>query len=229
MSSIKLWYSPGACSLAPHILLKEIGVDFEAIGVEVRQGAPEELRKVNPKMRVPVLVLDNEVITETPAIMTAISQLAPEKHLFGKTNMEVIHSYEWLNWLSGTVHVQAFGGLFRPARFSDDAGMYAAIQQKGWKTVQECFDAVEAGLHSAHAVGADLTVADPYLYVFYRWGVSGGIDMPARYPKYAALVAKLVKRSAVQAALKDEGIESHAPEVSGVPVVRQHARPLTAD
>lgn len=207
MSSIKLWHCLGACSLAIHILLKEIEATFEGITVNARQELPEEMRKINPKMRIPVLIIDDETITETPAIMTAISQLAPDRQLFGSTNMETVRTYEWLNWLSGTVHGQAFGGLFKPARFSDDASTYAAIQAKGWKTAQECFEMIEAGLKGVHAVGENFTVVDPYLFVFYRWGVNRGADMVGNYPKYARLVAELMKRPAVQAALKAEGIE----------------------
>jgi len=213
MSSIKLWYWPGACSLAIHILLKEIGVQFEGISISLNEAGQEELRKVNRKLRVPVLLVDNEIITETPAIMTAISQLAPDRKLLGSTDIQIVRSYEWLNWLSGTLHGQAFGQLFRPGRFTDDVKMHNAIQKKGLASVQECFEVVETGLQGIHAVGDSFTVVDPYLYVFYRWGVENGIDMGARYPKYARLVAELTKRSEVKAALKAEGLKSHAPKL----------------
>ncbi|KAK5079467.1 hypothetical protein LTR70_009422 [Exophiala xenobiotica] len=221
MSSIKLWYSPGACSLATHILLKETGTEFEGIRIGSKQGLPDEFRRINPRMKVPVLSVDGEIITETPAIMTAISQLSPDRHLFGTSDTEIVKSYEWSNWLSGTVHGQGFGGLFRPARFSDVVSMHAAIQDKGWKTVQECFEIIEAGLSAVHAVGKNFTVVDPYLYVFYRWGVDNGADMAARYPKYARLVVELMKRPAVLAALEAEGILSHAPKLSDIHAHKQ--------
>jgi glutathione S-transferase len=97
MAAIKLYYSLGACSLASHVLLHETGVDFEAIKIDLKTGAPEELRGIHPKMRVPVLSLDGQTTTETPAIMTAIFQLASEKILMGNTNFETVHVYEWLN------------------------------------------------------------------------------------------------------------------------------------
>lgn len=87
--------------MATHILLKETGMEFEGIRIGGKQGLPEDFRKINPKMNVPVLSVNGAVITETPAIMTAISQLSPDRHLFGTTDIEIVKSYEWMNWLSG--------------------------------------------------------------------------------------------------------------------------------
>ncbi|KFY89544.1 hypothetical protein V500_05615 [Pseudogymnoascus sp. VKM F-4518 (FW-2643)] len=209
MAPVKLWYSSGACSLAPHILLNEAGIEFESVKLDIHAGYPEEFRQINPKMRVPVLSIDGQTITENPAIMTAISQLVPDKHLLGKTNLEIVRAYEWMNWLSGVLHGQAFGGLFRPTRYSDDPTMYASIKAMSLLTVQECFATIDQDLSSDHAVGSSFTAVDAYLYVFYRWGVALGIDMKGKYPKYTGLVVNLVKRQSVQAALKAEGVESN--------------------
>lgn len=208
MASIKFWYSPGACSLASHILLNEAGVEFESVELDVHAGYPAEFRHINPKMRVPVLSIDGQTITETPAIMTAISQLAPDKHLLGKTGLEIVRTYEWLNWISGTLHGQAFGGLFRPHRFSDDPTTYESIKAKSLLAVQECFATIDQDLSSEYAVGSDFTAADAYLYVFYRWGVSQGIDMKGKYPKYTSLVVNVVKRQSAKDVLKVEGREA---------------------
>jgi glutathione S-transferase len=211
MAAIKLWYSSGACSLAPHILLNEAGIEFESVKLDVHAGYPKEFRHINPKMKVPVLLIDGQTITENPAIMTAISQLVPDKHLLGKTNLEIVRAYEWMNWISGVVHGQAFGGLFRPHRYSDDPTTYPSIKARALLTVQECFATIDQDLSSEHAVGSDFTAVDAYLYVFHRWGTSLGIDMNGKYPKYTGLVVNLAKRESVQAALKAEGIESHVP------------------
>jgi glutathione S-transferase len=211
MAAIKLWYSPGACSLASHILLKETGVDFEAVMVDVHIGIPEEFSIINPKLRIPVLSIDRENITESPAILTAISQLSPEKHLMGQTNLEIVREYEWLNWLSGTLHAQAFGGLFRAQRFSDDPSTYESIKAKSLKTVEECFDMIERSLSSFHAVGDSFTAADAFLYVFFRWGASLGMGMKEKYPKFTNLVVELAKRQSVQEALNIERVESYVP------------------
>jgi glutathione S-transferase len=211
--TINLVLSPGACSLASHILLQETGHLFTTTSFSVRNGAPESLRAINPKMRVPVLLLSpNITITETPAILTAISQLAPGKYLMGKPGLETVRVYEWLNWLSGTLHGQAFGALLRPARFSSSESMYPTIQAKGKKSVEECFDVIENDLKGLHAVGDDFTAVDAFLYVFWRWG-AGDLDMKGRYPKWNALVGELVKREGVRKALEEEGIESFVVDV----------------
>ncbi len=116
MPSVKLWYSPGACSLAPHMLLNEIGQDFEAIRVPIREGAhlTEAFTRLNPKKRLPVLALDDEVITELPAIALAISQLAPRLHLMGRTPLGQARVLEWLNWLSDTSQNPLIRVLCRP-------------------------------------------------------------------------------------------------------------------
>lgn len=189
--------------------MNEAGIEFESVKLDVHAGYPEEFRHINPKMRVPVLLIDGQTITENPAIMTAVSQLVPDKHLLGKTNLEVVRAYEWMNWLSGVLHGQAFGGLIRTARYSDDPTTYASIKAKALLTVQECFTTIDQDLSSVYAVGSSFTAVDAYLYVFYRWGVSMGIDMTGKYPKYTDLVVNLVKRQSVQDVLKVEGIESH--------------------
>jgi glutathione S-transferase len=159
-------------------------------------------------MRVPVLILDGETITEAPAIMTAISQLAPHLHIMGNSNLDVVRVYEWLNWLSGTLHGQAFGGLLRPQRFSDDEGVFGGIKEKGRKTVEECFEKIEGDLRGLHADGDSFTAVDAFLFVFWRWGCGMGMQMGEKYPRYGALVGELVKRDAVKRALEAEGVKS---------------------
>ncbi|KAI1611636.1 DNA-directed RNA polymerase I subunit RPA2 [Exophiala viscosa] len=172
MSPITLYTYPESTSIAPHILLHEIGVQFETVDITSAEDGLEELRKLNPKARIPVLIIDDQVITESTAIMTAIAQLAPEKHLLGKTNLEVVRVYEWLNWLSGTLHGHAWGMVFRPERYIDDVSMHDAVRAKGMVAAKEIYEMVEDHLRGVHAVGDGLTVVDAFLYVFYRWATS---------------------------------------------------------
>jgi glutathione S-transferase len=209
MSTIRLWYSPGACSLAPHILLNEIAADFEAIKVPIKDGAhlTEAFIRLNPKKRLPVLALDEEVITELPAIATAISHLAPERHLMGKSALEAARVYEWMNWLSGTVHAQGFGCIWRPQRFSEDVSVHPAITAKGHITVGECYCMIEDKLSGArHAVGKSFTGVDAFLIVLYRWGHRIGLDMRKTYPNFSGLIAGLSERSSVKRTLATEDI-----------------------
>ena len=210
---VKLWYSPGACSLASHILLNESAVDFELIKIDRKTGFPANFDTINPKLRVPVLAINEEYITETPAIMTAISQLVPAIHLLGRTNLETVRVYEWLNWLSGTLHGQAWGGYLRSERYSDDPSMFPAIKAKAGKSIEECMNKIEHDLKGHHAVGTHFTVVDPFIFVFYRWtSFNLELDMQKRFPKTTNLIRDLLKRKSVQKALSTENIKSMVPE-----------------
>lgn len=208
MPDIKLWYSSGACSLAPHVLLHELCVPFEAVETSVAKGAhlTAEFARINPKKRVPVLSLDGEVVTEIPAIATAIADLAPERHLMGRTTLDRARVYEWMSWLSGTLHGQGFGMLWRPQRFSDDPSVFESIEAKGRATVAQCFEVIESKLSGQVSTGDGFTAVDPFLLVFYRWGNSIGIDMRTTYPSYARFAQRIVQRTSVAAALAAEGI-----------------------
>ncbi|KAH8820733.1 glutathione S-transferase [Xylogone sp. PMI_703] len=196
MTELKLWYADGACSLASHILLLEVEVEFEPIRVNLTwDGLGDDFRSINSKLRVPVLSFNGDLITESSAIFTAISSLAPEKHLLGRTPLQTARVYEWTTWLSGFVHAIGYGCLWRPERFSDDVAVYEGVRAKGLKTIKWCYDFIEGKLTGIHAVGDAFTVVDPYLFVFYRWGQEEGVDMQT-YPKYTALVANLVQRPA---------------------------------
>jgi glutathione S-transferase len=217
----KFWYAPGACSLAPHVLLHEICVPFDAVETSFAKGAhlTDEFARINPKKRLPVLSLDGEVITEVPAIATAIANLAPGRHLMGRTALDRVRVYEWMIWLSGTLHGQGFGGLWRPEQFSDDPAAFDGIRAKGRRTILDCFQLIEGKVTTPYSVGEGFTAVDPYLLVFYRWGNGVGIDMPGACPHYTAFARGLVQRESVKAALAAEGIghqalRDHVPELS---------------
>lgn len=208
MPEVKLWLSYGACSLAPHILLHEIGVQFEAIATPVSEGATltAEFARINPKKRVPVLSLDGEIITEVPAIATALSNLSPERNLMGRSPLDHVRIYEWMNWLSGTLHGQGFGGLWRPQRFSDDRGLFESIRAKAKTTISDCFGTIENKIPGPYSTGNGFTAVDPYLLVFYRWGNGISLDMPTLYPRYTEFARNLVQRESVAATLAAEGL-----------------------
>lgn len=211
MPTITFYYAPGACSLAPHVLLRETGVHFEAIANKVDGTGTAFIKgfsAINSKMRVPVITIDQDTITESPAVATAIAGLAPGMYLMGCTPLKTLRVYEWMNWLSGTLHGQGFGALFRPERYSDDPAALNGIRAQGRKHVEICFDEIEGRLNGIHAVGNAFTAVDPYLFVFYRWGNDVGFDMRGKYPKYTALVSNLVKRPAVRATLEAEDLQS---------------------
>lgn len=213
MTDIKLFFSPGSCSLAPHIPLHEAGLEFTPLKVETRGTEvvfPQDYRDVNPKMRVPVILVGNEVITELPAVCTIISQLSKEKKFMGQTPLDTVRVFEWLNYLSGTVHASAFGHLFRPWRWttSDDPETHNGIKEKAKENVIGCFEYIESRLRDevVFAVGHDLTAVDALLYAIYRWAKLSGLILTS-YSKYARLVESIEKRETVKVTLEKEGLE----------------------
>lgn len=151
--SLTLWYSAQACSIVPHILLIEAGLDFELVHAAVDMFQDErfsdEFKALNPKKRVPVLKMNDEIITEVPAIVTAISSLAPDRKFLGQTALDNVRVYEWLNYLGGVVHGQAFGGLFRPERLVDDPKLHSAIRDKALKNLKQSFALIESKIAAA--------------------------------------------------------------------------------
>ncbi|KAK2794717.1 hypothetical protein FQN52_007487 [Onygenales sp. PD_12] len=205
MPALKLYYSPGACSLAPHILLNDLKLDYEAILAKDR--STPEYFAINPKRQVPVFAIDNEFITEAPGVSTAIAQLAPaSRHLLGKTPLETVRVYEWLNYLSGTLHGKVYGALFAPARFSDDESAREGIKARGLLNAKASYAFVESQLKGSYAVGEQFTVVEPYFVVFYLWGKEVGLEIEKDYPKYTALVKRLLERESVRQTLEEEGL-----------------------
>lgn len=217
MPDLHLYFAPGACSLAPHILLHEVNTPFTTTNLRASmQGIqfPPDFDKVNPKRKVPVLVQDNSPITELPAIATAISHLKPDAHLMGATPMDTVRVYEWMNWLSGNLHTVGFAHLWGAARYttSSDEAAVQGIKEKAREVIESGFEFIEGKLRDGKefAVGDEFTAVDAFFFVLYRWGTLIGVDMK-RHGKFTALVSGVLERPAVKAALKDEGIEFAIP------------------
>jgi glutathione S-transferase len=127
-----LHYSPGACSLAPHIVLEEIGLPFTLKLVSTSDGSarqPGHL-KLNPKGRVPVLTCKDFVITEAPAILLHLAMSNPQTGLLPSEPDGLARSIEWFNWLSGTVHSIAIRQAWWPETFTADASQHAGIVER---------------------------------------------------------------------------------------------------
>lgn len=172
--------------------------------IHVTDYSSSGLGLINPKLRVPVLSIDDEIITEVPAILTVLVHLAsPDRKLLGKTLIETARVYEWMNWISGQLHGSGFGCLWRSERYSDDTSALESIKAKGRLNVIAAYAFIETRLGGLHAVGDAFTVVDLYLLVFYRWAFHIGLEMEKDYPKYTALIANLVKRDAVVKTLEE--------------------------
>lgn len=178
--------------------LLEAGLQPELISVQIGNYT-EEFARLNPKRRVPVLAVGDHIITEMPAILTAISALRPERKLLGQNTTEIVTACEWLNYLSGTLHGQGFGGLWRPERYINDESVYPAVQEKAMQTIKDCYTFIDGKLHQAkgiYSVGISFTGVDASYLVFYLWGIRVKIDME-EYPSYVALAHRLLQRESV--------------------------------
>ena len=208
---LKLYYSPRACSMAPHILLEEVGTPYELELVSIADGrtrSPEYLA-INPKGRVPVLLTEEgEILTELPAISWYIAQQSTSPALFPLGHLAAARCFEWFNWLSGALHAMAYGQVWRPFRFVADETLFPAVNAKGRENVLEINAMIEARLKGRNwAVGNAYTAVDPYLLVFYYWGLRIGLDMHHDYLHWTGHAERVAARPAVQRTLSQEGID----------------------
>ena len=206
---IKLYYSPGACSLAPHIVLEELGIAYEPVLVSIKDGEHKkaDFLKVNPKARVPALNVDGKVLTENVAILTYLGGGYAERGLWPKETWKQAEALSLMAWLSSSVHI-AFAGVFRPERFSSDVPAHAAIGATCRATIEKYFADIDKLLTGrTFAMGGQYTVCDPYLLVFYRWGNRIGLPMKERFPVWAKHAQRVASRPTVKRVLEAEGIE----------------------
>jgi glutathione S-transferase len=169
----------------------------------------EEFKALNPKKRVPVFKMGDEIITEVPAISTAISSLAPEHHFCGKTAMEAVRIYEWFNYLGGVVHTQAYGGLLRPGRVVEDPKMFDAVREKAKSNLEQAFVFIESKFRTGgtnFAVGNDFTAVDAYLFVLCRWARLFMKSWDVDFPCLSAWAGRILERKAVIKAMESHNL-----------------------
>ena len=203
---LKLYYAPGTCALASHIALAEAGAPYTTEKLDFRsnqQNSPEYLA-INPKGRVPALVTDRGILTETPAMLAFIAQrfpqakLAPLDDAFAFAQVQAFNSY-----LCSTVHVNhAHKG--RGPRWATEESSFADMKRKVPQTMAACFALIERDmLKGPWVMGAQYTVCDPYLYTLSGWLEGDGVDL-ATLPKVADHRKRMAERPAVQKVLADE-------------------------
>jgi len=206
---IALYYSPGACSLAAHILLAEAGVPYELRPTLIAEGATQspEFLRLNPKGRVPVLVEGDFVLTELPAICHFIALRHPSARLWPAEPELSARTLEWFNWLSSSVHAVAFAQLWRAHRFVDDSTLHEAVVRKGRQNVLEAFAMIEERLAGRQwAVGDAYSAVDAFLLVLYRWGNRIGESMVQDRPAWTLHTQRMLERPSVTRAFEEEGI-----------------------
>jgi glutathione S-transferase len=204
-----LYYSPGACSLAVHILLEEVGRPYTLELTSIAEGATTSAQylAINEKARVPTLVVGDAVLTETPAILLYLAYTHPASRLVPTSAEGLARCIEWFNWVACTMHAVAFSQIWRSHRFVPPGTPTDAVVAQGHNNALEGFAYIERRLtNRTWAVGPDYTCVDPYLLVFYRWGNRIGLDMRSLFPFYTAHAERVCERSAVTSALAQEGI-----------------------
>lgn len=200
---MKLYYSPGACSLSPHIALREADLAFDLQKVDLKTKSMEgggDFAKINSKGYVPALELDDgEILTEGPAIVQYIADRKPESGLAPKAGtMERYRLQEMLNFITSEIH-KTFTPLFH-----DDAA--PEWKQAAKDTLAQRFDFLSKHLEGKdYLMGKQFTVADGYLFTTVNWTNFIGFDL-GKWPVLQAYMARVAARSKVQEALKAEGL-----------------------
>ncbi len=205
---LKLYYAAHTCSLATHIVLEEVGADYSTVRVDFateQQKSPDYL-KVNPKARVPALVTERGILTETPAMLVYVAQSFPASRLalmddpFAFAQVQSFNSY-----LCAHLHV-AHAHRMRGHRWVDpaDTAAIAAMQRKVPESVGGAFDLIEREmLKGPWVMGEHYTICDPYLFTLAQWLEADGVD-PKRIPRVIDHRRRMAERPGVRKAIAEE-------------------------
>jgi glutathione S-transferase len=200
---LKLFYAVGSCALASHIALEEAGAEYEAVRLDFAaadQRKPEYL-KVNPKGRVPALITDSGILTETPAILAYVAQVFPQAGLapladpFAFARVQAFNSY-----LCSTAHVN-HAHFTRGARWADEPSSLEDMKRKVPKNVGDSFALMESEMvEGPWVMGNAYTICDPYLFTVAGWLPRDSVDI-ARFPKIHDHHKRMAERPAVKKVL----------------------------
>lgn len=204
---MKLFYSPGACSIGIHLLLEEIGKPYETHKVSFADGEQykPEFTALNPKSKVPTLLLDDgAVLTEFPAIAMYLALSNPQAKLLPEGALAVAKSLEVLEYAVATQHMQAFSRMFRPGKYNPDESQADATRAAGKEMVIAGFAILDGQLAGkGYVAGDSFSIGDAALFYVEFWAAKRlGITLPANC---AAHFARVAARPAAQRVLKDEG------------------------
>jgi glutathione S-transferase len=201
-----LYYAAHTCALATHIALQEVGADYTTVRIDFatnEQRSPAYLA-INPKGRVPALVTERGILTETPAMLAFVAQSFPRANLAPLTDPFAFAQVQAFNsYLCSTLHI-AHAHRMRGTRWADDPAAIAEMQRKVPQSVGACFDLIEEGmLQGPWVMGDSYTICDPYLFTLGQWLEADGVD-PARLPKVIGHRHRMLERQAVKTAIAAE-------------------------
>lgn len=200
---MKLYFKPGACSLAPHIIAREAGLPLQLEKVDTKAGRTEsgaDFRAVNPKGYVPVLELDTgERLTESAVVCQYLADRAPEKKLMAAPgSLERYRQIEWLNYIATELHKGAMNPLFNP-NFSDETKQ---IFRDG---LARKLDFLSVSLEGKEHLAGDFSAPDAYAFTVLAWSRVLKFDL-SKWPTVTAYLRRVGERASVRAALDAEGI-----------------------
>ena len=202
---LTLYYAPGACSLAAHIVLEESGEKYEARRVDFSKAEQrsEAYLKINPQGRVPALALDSgEPLTENTAILP---YLGKRFGLWPTDPVAEAKALSLIGFFAASVH-PAHAHVGRPERYSADQAAFPGIKEAGLKTFHGYLKDIDGRLVGREWFGDKYSVLDPYGFVFYTWGVRRELPM-GELKNYTAFKDRMLKRPAVQRVAEDEKVK----------------------
>ncbi|TBR39868.1 MULTISPECIES: glutathione S-transferase N-terminal domain-containing protein [Dyella] len=201
---MKLYYLPGACSLADHIVLEWTGAPYEAHAVP-RDQLKTEYLKINPLGVVPALVEDDGwVLTENVAILGYLAEKYPQAELAGTDMRSRADVMRWLGFLNSDIH-PAFKPIFGPARFIADESQHAELIDNARARLRDMFGRVNEQLKGGDWITGKRSIADPYLFVVLRWAKGKGVDLSG-FDELERFSARMREDEGVKAAMKAEGL-----------------------
>jgi glutathione S-transferase len=215
--SLQLYFSPGACSFVPHVLLEAAGAAFEPKMIKLHKGEQygEEYKAINPKSQVPVLVADGEVITQIVAITTFIAESFPAANYLPADPLQKARLLQTLAWMNNSVH-STFTHIFMPHKFAADAAAQAAMKTHNTALFAQQLAEINDLAGESEAKGASylagafghdhLSAIDAYALTLVRWGSMAGID-PTPFTHSWAHIQKLAAHPAIAKVIERERLQ----------------------
>ena len=203
---MKLFYSPGACSLGIHVLLEEIGAAYETEVISTREGMQHQPHYlgINPKAKVPALQRDDgSVLTEYGAIATWLARTHPHAQMMPASVEGEARAIEAMEYVVATVHMQGFTRIARPLNFAPNEADKETVQARGRDIYTKALDLLNAALEHREWLAGSYSVADTALFYVCNWSPRAGVVLPGHV---AAHFSRMKARAAVQRALAAEGL-----------------------
>jgi glutathione S-transferase len=203
---LTLFYAPGACSMAAHIVLEESGEKYEARRMDLAKGEQrtEAYLKIHPLGRVPALLLDSgEPLTENTAILP---YLGKRFGLWPKDAVAEARALSLIGYFASSVH-PAHGHISRPERYATDKAMFPNIQEQGKKTFHTYLQQIDGILAGRQWFSDQYSVLDPYGFLFYTWGLRRELPV-AELKNYTAFKDRMLQRAAVRRVVEDEKVKA---------------------